>query len=167
MGVNDPARTLEDPSAAIVPSVSTEVMPVDDGLTIGDKIIQEIMVRMVMGDWDGRRSADELALKHQRTRGSMLQYAVIAGRFLRIQQTPEAMFEWIVARLRAVVEADQPDRVAAMKVLLDQLERMEKRRGNRPQDKLTPEQEDARLDALLDDPPPRLLERLAAKGWKK
>jgi hypothetical protein len=72
-----------------------------------------------------------------------------------------------MARTRQIAEEDEGDRMAALRTIFEQIENVAKRLGNRPQDKLSPEQERERLCALLEDPPPALVEILEAKGWKK
>lgn len=162
----DPARTSENADQTVT-DPSVELVPVGGQLNRGDLIVRELMVLLAMGEWSAGAQATELAQKYGVSRGSVLDRVSEAGRFLRIQRTPDALFEFAMNRTLEIAGQDEVDRMAAVKVLFEQLATVEKRRGNRPQDKLTPEQEDARLDALLDDPPPRLLERLAAKGWRK
>jgi hypothetical protein len=163
----DPARSLENIDQLVTVSTEAEVLPTLTAgeLNIGDRIVQEIMVMMTANEWDGRRSADALARKYGQNRSAIMARASEAGRHLRLQRAPDVMFDWLLAKLREVIEESQPDRVPAMKVFLDQLDRIEKRRGNRPQDKLSPEEVDRRTAELLADPPPELAAVLERAGW--
>jgi hypothetical protein len=157
---NDPARALEntgDSTDISVPEAS--IAP----LNIGDQIVQEVMGLMRAGEWDGRKSADALALRHAITIGSAKQYAVQAGRFLRLHSEPDLMLGHLVTKLHAIVDDNGMDRVPAIKTLLDQLEKMEARRlKNGPQ--LTAVEKAERVRELLRDPPPELVEILEA-AW--
>ncbi len=163
----DPARSLENDDQAVtvspIEATGTEIVP----LNVGDRCCLEIMTMMVMGEWDGRRSAREVAVRYGITESAAMSRASEAGRHLRIQRTPDALFEFAMARTREIAGQDDPDRMAALKTIFDQIAAVEKRRGNRPQDKLSPEQEDERTRALLADPPPRLAELLGECGWKR
>jgi hypothetical protein len=165
--VIDPARSSENGDQLVTVSEEVEVIPALTmaELNVGDRCVQEIMVMMSMDEWDGRRTADILARKYGMTRGYVMGRASEAGRLLRIQRHPDAMHEWLITKLHEIIEDNQPDRVAAIKTFLDQLERIEKRRGNRPQDKLSPEEVDRRTAELLADPPPELAAVLERAGW--
>lgn len=162
--ISDPARTLENGDQEVtIEATGTELVP----LNVGDRCCLEIMTMMVMHEWDGRKSARDIAIRYGISEGAAMSRASEAGRHLRIQRAPDALFEFAMARTRQIAEEDDGDRMAALRTIFEQIENVAKRLGNRPQDKLSPEQERERLGALLDDPPPALVEILEAKGWKK
>lgn len=168
--MTDPgSRALSDAtslaeSASVVTPPTLPVHP--DGsvapLNLGDRIVREVAFAMRAGQWDGRKSLDDIALRHGITRGSAEQYASQAGRYLRIDGTPDGMLAWLVTELQGIVEEGSPDRVPAIKVLLDTLEKMAARRGGRPQDAGgTPE-----VRVLLRAPPPELVEVLREEVFR-
>ena len=165
-GMNDPARTIENTAE---PAEPTEVLRPEDSiapLNVGDHIVQEIMGLMRSGEWDGRKSAEAFAIRHGTTVGSVKQWAVQAGRCLRLHSEPDQMLGYLIAKLHAIVEDNAPDRVPAVKTLLDQLEKMENRRlKGRPQDRiLSGAEAEANMRELLRDPPPEL-ERILTECW--
>jgi hypothetical protein len=157
VAVNDPARSIDN---------AGEVLDSIAPLNLGDRVVQEIMSLMRAGEWDGRKSADAVAIRYGITIGSAKQLAVQAGRVLRLHREPDQMLGYLVGKLHEIVEANQPDRVPAIKTLLDQLEKMESRRlkNGPPAD---PAAVLTAAESALDDPPPELVELLERKWGKR
>ncbi|MBM4442505.1 MAG: hypothetical protein FJ027_18975 [Candidatus Rokubacteria bacterium] len=96
-------------------------------ITVGDHVVRQIMSAMVAGDW-GEGSPALIAAQHGCALNTARQWAQQAARFLRIQRAPDVLEQEIVAHLRGILEQSEGDRVAAARVLMDYVERLEKRR---------------------------------------